>query len=252
MIEVLQSTLAALAGDLRAAAAIVLVLVLPGMLVFAWMAARRGLGFEWIISGLATSMAIVIVLGLVLNRLSDGLVPKEWWLNLSLVCVVTAPLGLAAGLRMSRSAPRPPVSRASLARAAVVALSAVIAVGAIWLARSGAEAHREYAYTNLWILPQDGPNSSSALLGIENKEQAGRVYKLELMANGAVIGLLPDLRLEPDERLVQTVSVPRQAGGETMIEARLFREEQPDLVYRRVWLRLAAAPLPDMAARIAP
>ena len=252
MSEALHTVLAALAGDLRAVAAIALVLVLPGMLLFAWVAGRPGRWFEWLVSGLATSLATTIVTGIALNRLPEGLVPRQWWIVLSLLCGVAAPLGLAAVLRMRREAARVPVSRASLARAAVVALSAVIAMGAIALARNGAEAHREYAYTNFWILPQAGPNPSSAVVGIENREKVVQVYSLELMANGAAIGLLPDLRLAPGERLVQPVAVPRQAAGETMIEARLFLQGRPELVYRRVWLRLAAAPSPDLAARVDP
>lgn len=252
MTEALHPALAALAGDMRAAAAIALVLVLPGMLIFAWVAGRPGRWFEWIVAGLATSQAVTIVTGLVLNRLPEGLVPRQWWLVLSLLCGVAAPLGLATVLRVRRAARRMPIGRASLARAAVVGLSAIVAAFAIVLARSGAEAHREYAYTNVWILPQAGPNPSSAVVGIENRERTSQVYALEIMANGAVIGLIPDLRLAPGERLVQPVAVPRQGAGETMIEARLFLEGRPDLVYRRVWLRLAAPPSPDIAARIAP
>ncbi len=61
-----------------------------------------------------------------------------------------------------------------------------MAAFAIVLARSGAEAQREYTYTNVWILPQAGPNPSSAVVGIENRERTSQVYALEIMANHPV------------------------------------------------------------------
>ncbi|WP_293863983.1 hypothetical protein [uncultured Alsobacter sp.] len=248
----LHDVILAVVGGAQAAVATALVLVLPGLLLFAGVAGRRGQRLEWIVSSLATSLAVTVLAGLVLNRLPDGLVPSAWWTALCTLCGLAAPVGLLP-FREARTGPPPaPAAPGSRARLAVVALSIAIAAGAIWLARSGAEAHREYAYTNLWIVPEPGPGTATALVGIENKEQAEQVYALEIMANGALVGLVPDIRLGPGERVVRPIVAPRQLAGEDMIEARLFLAERPDLVYRRVWLRLAAARPSDVAARTVP
>jgi uncharacterized membrane protein len=225
------SLVAPLADAARALAAAALVLALPGYLVLSLADTARRLSFERIVGSMAGSLACTILVGVLLNRSPWGLTSTAWWFAIGLPGALC--LGALAVSHMRRGGfrwRRPRVSQSAAIHAAMIVLAVALAGAALALARQGAETHREYAYTNVWILPEGGPDPTSVVVGIGNEEQAERLYDLEITANGATVLNLAGIRIEDGGQFVRSVPVPRDMSSEDMIVARVFLSGRSDLV----------------------
>ena len=242
-------TLAALAAAfapipaLRPAAA-PLVLALPGWAVLdAALPRERGAGLERAASAVGLSLALAVLCGLALDRVGL-LTPAGWSGSLGGFTLAAWATGRVARLAAPRRGLdhvpswRMP-SRASGWATALLAPALALAGAAIWTARQGALAHREYAFTEFWLVPS-GPGS--AVLGLRNLEKAEAGYAVQIMAGADVVGRWPPITLGPGETATRTVPVDALPGAPRRMEAWLYRSDRPDTVYRKVWL---AAPPED-------
>ena len=210
---------------LRAPFAAVLVFWLPGTALMGAIFPARAKPFggmpggalEGSVLALCLSLAVTILCGLALNLL--GLLKPTGWAT-GLVLLTTAFQGLAAkhsvaqaphAMLTPRLLPLPANASGLCARLrpadlAMIGVSACLAVGAVMLARQGAQAQAEYRYTELWLVPAGTGPTAPATLGIRNAEQASAIYEIDILDSGRLIGRWPPVRLAPGETFTTTVA----------------------------------------------
>ncbi len=230
----------------RSAGAMLLVFILPGFLLLRISEPRQKTGFETAIVALGMSVASVVALGLALHPLG-ALTPIGWILALF-------SLGLAGWLHLRRRAniqgapalpgPSPAfvANREALMNGGQfvrLACAALLVIASIVLAQQGALNHRQFNYTELWLLPRDGQSHQNVTIGIKNEEKRQMTYLLELTLNGAVIERSANLVLGPsEERIVQRAVPVDAAKSEQRVEARLYTGDGHGhpVLYRRTFL----------------
>ena len=213
------------------AAAIPLCLLLPGYAITVASFAGHRLEFaQLLLFSLGLSLATLATGSLILNYTPGGLRAVPW--AVLLVLVVLAGCAVA-GLR--RPARQPAIASGPRLRVGladgVLLLGAVVTVAAtVALARTPLSAENAVGYTRLWILPSE----NSARIGVASAEQAAVAYRLEVRS-GAGQPVSSTLRLRPgQERILRIPTGRSTAGRPRPVTALLFRDDDPNVVYRRV------------------
>jgi uncharacterized membrane protein len=211
-------------APVRVAAGLTLVLVLPGLVITRGVLARlRILGTEKLLLVPATSLAIAVITGLVLNTAHIRLTAANWAGALGLVTAV----GLLAGALLEdahEDRPHPRRPRAWLARVspvgrpslgigpavmlviAALATSAAVAIGVL----GQRDRDSETEFTELWALP--GPSSGSAIrLGVRSHERGDVRYRLRVSIHGRVVRDYA-LTLQPGQTWQSTQPVERSGA----------------------------------------
>lgn len=219
----------------RTIAGLPLVFYLPGhaILCAAGRPGRRPLEVAVFTAGL--SMAVTVFCGLVLNLLGP-LTPLRW-------AVALAAITLVAYWRAHRSMgdrgplPAVPLRLPALGRTRALMLVASIVIAGVATAwsRFDALAYREFAFTELWMVPETGSNAVT--IGIRNAERAATSYDLELVIDNHIISVRRGIDLKVGQKWISEFAWPAHDGKAHAAEARLFKRGQESVVYRRVWLR---------------
>jgi uncharacterized membrane protein len=213
-----------------------LVFYLPGYAILraAFRELRTGLAGTVFAAGL--SIAVAIFCGFVLH-LAGGLTPKGWAIALGAVTLVAC--GAAYVRDCSPSSPRRQSARDGAPTAGqvmVMICAAMIAAGAVTLARQWAIAHPEFTYTEFWIVPHI-ERREAFTIGVKNAERTPSSYDLELMLDNRTVAVLRSIQLRIGETWISDFFLPMESGTTHTAEARLFRNGDSHLVYRRVWLK---------------
>jgi hypothetical protein len=88
-------------------------------------------------------------------------------------------------------------------------------------------------YTLLWMVPaNDGSNQLR--VGVDSKEFDTTRYNVQLFDNGRLLERWPDLELEPGGSWQTSIELAASPAVTSTIEARLYRSDDPEQVYRRV------------------
>jgi uncharacterized membrane protein len=221
---------------LRALAVIPLVLFLQGFLVLRAIMPKRPIDFEFIIFSVGMSLSLTVVMGLVLHFV-NGLTVLGWVIASGSVCAGAKFWSTHFGDgEPLLNATRLPIFMTSRATIVCLGIIGTLFTGSIALARYGAVSQRQFAYTDLWILPTDGRNTGLITVGVRNKEQSPSSYVLELLANGKVLARSPQFSLANDEEQVKQIPVSVALIPDGRIEARLYKTDRPQRLYRQVWL----------------
>ncbi|WP_043749833.1 hypothetical protein [Methylobacterium nodulans] len=175
------------------------------------------------------SLASCILGGFALH-FAHGLNPIGWaiWM-----WGVTALATVIAGIRRTTPALPPRLSVIPgfrLWHGLALTASVLIVVGAFALAVDQEENHREFRYTEFWIVPQEG--SGELVVGIRSAETKGQVFDVEVTLDNRPFATYRGLVIEPGETWTHNIPVlitdaPQKA------EARLFRP-QDNVIYRHV------------------
>jgi hypothetical protein len=183
------------------------------------------------------SMALTLLGGFVLHQTSGGLNRTHWAVLLG---GLTLAFEIGVFTRQVLFRPdRVPVEDTgagldlSLHQIALFALTAVIVVSAIYLARQSEANRDEPGFTQLWaVRAEDNPLLVD--LGIRNMEGGPMRFRLQVRHGGQLIDNRPLIVLEDGHTWQTTLRLsPARTGP---IEALLYRLDQPDQVYRRVLL----------------
>ncbi|MFN8464428.1 MAG: DUF1616 domain-containing protein [Caldilineaceae bacterium] len=232
---------------LRIILGVCLVLIGPGLAITTALLPIKQLGSaEHVLAAGVSSIALAVLGGIVLNATPWGLQPLSW---LALLGGVTAAAALAAFLRLQRltrsfagtGASRGPagnwsagVSPAPTVRLALPLVAIVLLGVAVYIARIPAPADRFQGYTTLWAAPSEGQAAPGARIGVQSGEFAPTSYRLEVRVNGQVTGEWPDLTLAPNQTWQTQLVLPEEQGTGMELEALLYRNDAPRIVYRQV------------------
>ncbi len=207
----------------RVFATLPLLFFVPGYVVLRILGAARPLCYATFVSAIGISLSLVIVAGLVLN-IFGALDGAGWFIAL-------APAAVIGYLVLSPQ--RFTIKAIGLMPAVAFGAAALLAAAAIEAARAGAIAQRQFAFTELWILPADGASARTVIVGLDNQEKLDVAYALELRSDDHVVGRWPDLRPAAGERRSWIVPVPT---AERRVEALLYRTDDGVSLYRRAWI----------------
>lgn len=222
----------------RLAAALPLTLFLPGYAVVAAAFGSRELAPpKRITLSVAVSLMVLVLGAFVLNVFPFGLETASWAVLLPLV-VIAACRGAALrrqppdGRRAGRRAlPRPATGSLVIGAAALA-----IAIAAIAYAERPLPAENAKGFTALWMLPTDSSEEAVAV-GVVSNQQDPRAYRLRVRL-GKDQSKTYRVDLDPGEERVYEVDVPPRPGGRTHVVASLYKQGEPQKLYRRVtsWL----------------
>lgn len=224
----------------RVAAALPLVLLLPGLALTFAAFPRRALGpAERLLLGLGLSLAVAALGGLALNLTPWGLRIGSWATLLGGVTVVATAIGLARRrVRQPGWAAAAPARRGggmTLPQATLLALAALVLSGSLAITVRGAQEQETVGFTQLWMVPDQAGNPATVRIGVSNREPATTPFRLQLVVEGDPRRTWT-LRLANDETWEQAVDLPADLAPTDDVEAVLYRGDAPDQVYRRVKL----------------
>jgi uncharacterized membrane protein len=207
-----------------------LALFLPGYALAAALVPGSPGWAERLAQSLGLSLALTVLGGFVLNALPGGLQPTSW---LVLLAGVTLAGALAAIVRRrgASSVAHTPVRVGPMA-AIALAVALLGAVGAVGVARSGADGQAASGFTQLWMQPDE---TGAVVIGVRSMEPAPVAYTVRLESGGALLQEWPAVQLAPGETWETAASWAVPSGA--TLEAALYRADQPDAAYRQVTLQ---------------
>lgn len=222
----------------RVVAAVPLTLFLPGYAVAAVCFTPQELAPPklWTLS-VGVSLMLLALGALLLNVFPFGLTTLSWAVLLVLVVVACC---RGAALRRSRPGQRRSLRiswRPSPLDAGLVALAALIAVGALVLAQRPLPAGNAVGFTALWMLPANS-QENAVVVGVLSSEQDPREYTLQVAQSRKARPTTHRVSLDPGEEKTFEIPVSRRLGGRAHVVASLYLSSQPRHLYRRVttWL----------------
>ncbi|HEY0601273.1 MAG TPA: DUF1616 domain-containing protein [Herpetosiphonaceae bacterium] len=230
-------------GVLRLVLGLLLVLVLPGYALTAALFPDPTLPrTDRLLYTVGLSLVVTILGGFVLNWTPWGLRAQSWAVLLSYIT-----LGGCVAAVMRRPvvvvAPQRSALRLSPGQAALFALAALTLVGSVAIARSEAAQHPAPDVVQLWILP--GDQLQTARLGVITKGPTAGSYRLVVQRGGYTIREWPALTLKDDDRWEATIEISARQPGSGPIQARLYRADEPNAIYRSVTLWPDDSPSPN-------
>jgi uncharacterized membrane protein len=223
----------------RLLAVMPLVLFLPGFLLLRALLPKGEVDFECVILSIGISVASTVVFGLILHSL-DAMNSLGW--TVAVAFVVMGALWLSrsrGGVRYLGAAFQWSALGLNGASMVCFGVITVLVTGGIALASYGAANQRQFAYTELWIVPFDGHSNERVTIGVRNKEQKHSSYDLEVLVNDKLLVRWPEFDLSEDEEWVKQLPIPMNLGVGQRVEARLYNHDSPLRLYRRVWLSRA-------------
>jgi uncharacterized membrane protein len=226
-----------LAGSILA---LPLVFVLPGYILTEMLFQKRVQDIvHRILFSLGLSLAIDILAGFLLNVFPTGLRGIPWALLLGLFTILFS-LWVAYLRRKtvltSSNLKRVKVSPFELL---LIGLSLIgITFSISYSAASVIQEPHQY-FTQLWMLPSAQPGNSCAMsIGIKSFESASTTYKLVMTVNNVPAHTWSPITLLPAQQWNQLVLTVPKTGENTYVEAKLYRGDEPNVVYRDVHLTI--------------
>jgi uncharacterized membrane protein len=217
---------------LRVILAALFVFALPGYVLTAALFPNQEISrLERLLYSVGLSLAVTIIGGLALNFTPWGLRLSAWGVLLPLVTLIGS---LAALLRRRKAPASKPAAvhfRLTLHQGLMFGLAGLVGVAAIGLARLPSLPFDSQGYTSLWMLQGQQSQSNTLVIGIHSQEFAPTQYRLVVTLDGKPFLDWRDIQLDPGQQWQRTVPMPTDPGP---MEAILYREDNPNTVYRYV------------------
>ncbi len=216
-----------------------LALLTPGYALAAALFPRPTLGgAERLLLTLALSLGSSILCGFGLNLLPWGLRPATWAAALALLTLACCALALARRSRVgAAAAPEDTPTRLAFSpgQALLFGLALAVVAGTVALARHEATLQPAADVIQLWMLPApDVPRT--VRLGVTSVGVAEGRFRLVLSRGGFTLREWPDLAVRPGQTWEERLDLSGGQPGSGPFEARLYRADRPDEVFRRVAL----------------
>lgn len=234
------------------------VLLAPGLLLVRAFNLRETLDLEAIALAVGFSIAACVLIGLALHIL--GRLDRSGWAIVYaglIYLLLRREQPLLTRRRVLRVVARAGAYRPG-ARGLMLAAAALFTLASLAIARNGAEAHRQFAFTELWSLPARPQDMSLIEVGVRNMEKQPQGYILDALVNGLVVSRREIPELAHGEVWHDLVPVPApfaitddgSAPGPSRVELHLYRAGEEQVVYRKAILSLPE-PVDPLAAAFA-
>ena len=189
---------------------------------------------DYITLSLGLSMAVDILVGFTLNIFPVGLQAQSWILSLGVLTILFTLVALY--LRRNESTKskrilRPPITRS---HTILFGLAILVGIAAIGIALVRPPTTQAY-FTQFWMLPSSHTTTSCAVtVGIQNLEANTKTYQVIVSMNGAPVSVWQSVPLTPKKTWERLVPIYITGNTNAYIEARLYKVDEPDTVYREV------------------
>jgi uncharacterized membrane protein len=194
---------------------------------------------DYMVFSLGLSLVIDVITGLLLNLLPGGLQWQSWTLSLALVTEVFALL--AVFLRRRQPGKKQGVAgwHIPFKEYALLGSALVVVILALWLSIIRPP-QPQPSFTQFWMLPSTQANKSCAvLIGVHNFEATPETYRIQVTRNGTQVASWPSIMLAPRQEWNRLVPIsPGAARGDVVVNAQLYRLDQPGSIYREVHVTL--------------
>jgi len=220
--------------------ALPLVCVLPGYtLTEALFHRRRLAGSHRLLLTLGLSLSLDIMGGFVLNLLPCGLEAVSWAVLLGSLTGVFALLAVWLRGGGGGDGRRQRQLRFTLCDYLLFGLAVFVAMLALDYAVISVSEQASAGFTQLWMLPGASAGGDCTVeIGVRSFEVRGVTYRVVMMKNGVRFKTWRGVRLAPEEEWGQVVLLRRGGSGTGTVEVRLYRGDEPKMVYREVHVRM--------------
>ena len=193
---------------------------------------------DLIVFSLGLSLVIAVATGFLLNLIPMGLQWQSWTFSLGLVTVVFALLACLRDKSAHVQGTSAHVWHIPLKEYALLGSALVVVALALWLAIIRPP-QSQSGFTQFWMLSSTQANNSCAvLIGMHSFESAPATYRVQVMSNGTQVALWPSIMLTTQQEWDRVVPVSPAVGGSTVVDAQLYRLDQPGVIYREVHVTL--------------
>ena len=220
-------------GAVRTAAAVLLVLFVPGFALTIILFERDQLGTpERILLSVGLSIAITALVGLLLNWTPWGLQPTTLWTALLLGLVLeVAVIVFIRRLKPVNVARQPVYVNFTPRQWVLMGVAALVTLMAVRVASTPAPEQGLDGYTVLWVQPTEMPDTIQ--LGVNSEEFEPTKFQLKFEING-VIREGETLELNPGETWEGLFRLPIDHLAGSPLTVSLYRLDDPTEVYRHV------------------
>jgi uncharacterized membrane protein len=193
-------------------------------------------GVDVLALSLGLSLAVDVLVGFMLNVLPVGLQTLSWALSLGLFITICALLAAFFRRRDMPQVTKAHKLRMTKSDGIPFGLAILVATAAIWFAMIR-PIEPQPSFTQFWMLPaSSGSKSCAVSIGVRNFEVTPVTYHVMLMVNSFEAGTWSSITLAPEREWVQSALVTPQSATSVRVEAQLYREDKPGILYRDVHL----------------
>lgn len=191
---------------------------------------------DQLILSFGLSMAIDILVGFTLNLLPIGLQALSWVFSLGLLTVLFALMALLLRRKRVVSTKESLPLRVTLLDGLFFVIALFIVLNAAWLAIIRPP-QPQPSFTQFWILPANAADKSCAVsIGIQSFEVTSLQYNVTMLVNNQTANNWTAISLTPQQKWSIAAPVALEAQNDLRVEARLYRVDQPKVIYRDVYL----------------
>jgi uncharacterized membrane protein len=196
---------------------------------------------ERLLFSVGLSVVVVVLGGLLLNLLPDGLQSETWAILLGVIIIV----GCAwISRRRYRALPAEEQTSRWAVTAWQLCLGALIVLGmegSFVFTAYGATNQPHPGFTQLWVLPGTiGSSGDTVRFGIKSMESVSMSYNLTVIENGTIIHQDNSITLNPNQVWESSVTFPAPST-KLRIKVFLYRTQDPNTIYRSVLLWLGGS-----------
>ena len=187
---------------------------------------------------LGLSMAIDVLMGFILNVFPIGLQGLSWTISLGLVTTVFTLL--ATYLRRKDRVKVEKISgpRITIRECIQFGLAILVAIASVLLSVIRPSA-TEASFTQFSMQPTNQTNNSCAVrIGVKSFEATTVTYRITVAVNDVQVNTWPTVILVPQHEWDQLVALPATSINSLYVEAKLYKLDQPEAVYREVHVTL--------------
>lgn len=222
-------------SPLQAALGTAMALWFPGYAMSQALLPGRYLGtVERLAVSLGGSMAATALGSLLLQSLPLGLQPTSWAALLSGITLGACAIAVLRRAPERRETRLRPQGGFDLYPGLLLGTALLVTAAAFLVASAPAPAEGFEGYTVLWIRPAGESEPNAFRLGVTSMEFSAASYQLRVEVGGQTLRHWPQLALRPGESLETIVVIPQELLGQGPVEARLYRLDASDQVYRQV------------------
>ncbi|GAC1622601.1 MAG: hypothetical protein NVS4B7_14060 [Ktedonobacteraceae bacterium] len=220
--------------------ALPMVFVLPGYTLTEALFYPKWLnGTHRLVLSLGLSLALAILGGLLLNMLPIGLQAQSWALFLGLVTIVFSLVATYFRRSVQLTGTRRLRFRGSISASVFLGLATTVAILSVLFSIIGVEQQPHPGFTQFWMLPTVRASTNCAVqFGVRSYEGTPVTYRVTMTMNGQLLHRWSPVVLKPEQTWNQIVPVTPGTAHSIYLEARLYRLDQPQSVYRNVHLTL--------------